>query len=143
MRVQFTHDWCQIVARLCGYICQACMQSMPWCVQRHAAAVHKHHLLRRIWSAWQAFMHSRWHKRAQLNAALRQEHDSVTWRAFSHWQQRWREYHCWLAAQQHRRLRHHLQRWRQTRCNVQSFLRWVLSQDMPVDCHLPDHSCFA
>lgn len=81
-----------------------------WHMQRHAAVVHKHHMLWRCWQGWRACMHVAWHKRAQLNTAMRHEHNSLTWRAFSSWQQQWRAYHCWLNLQQQRRLKHHLLR---------------------------------
>ncbi|DBB06362.1 TPA: hypothetical protein ACH3X1_011930 [Trebouxia sp. C0004] len=79
--------------------------------QRHAAVVHKHHMLWRCWHGWQAFMHVRWRKRAQVNTAMRHEHNSLTWRTFSSWQRQWRAYHCWLNLQQQRRLKHHLLGW--------------------------------
>ncbi len=87
----------------------SCVQLL-WHMQRHAAVVHKHHMLWRCWQGWQAFMHVGWHKRAQLNTAMRHEHNSLTWRAFSSWQQQWKAYHCWLNLQQQRRLKHHLLR---------------------------------
>jgi hypothetical protein len=81
-----------------------------WYMQRHAAVVYQHHMLWRCWQGWQAFMHVGWHNRAQLNTAMRYEHNSLAWRAFSSWQQQWREYHCWLNLQQQRRFQHHLLR---------------------------------